>query len=878
MGGEISSSLLELRNLNYLDLSHNYFGGLKIPKFIASHGQLKHLRLASVGFIGPLPHQLGNLSNLITLDLSFNSVTIDSLDWLSGLSSLRYLNLSGLNLSAVDSWQQSISKLPSLKELQLFSCSLHNVNPRSLPYINSSTSLEVLELSNNHLSPSIFSWVVNISRNLVHIGLHENKLTGPIPDVFTSTVSLQSLVLSFNQLEGGIPKSFQNLCSLEVIQLGRNKLSDRLLDSLKNLSCAEDTLKYLDLSSNRFWGPFPDVASFSFLIELFFDDNILTGTLPKNLGQLSKLERLGLVYNQLSGPLPDFTGLSSLRWLRLHNNQLNGSIPESIGQLYRLEDMDISSNLFDGNILESHFSNLSRLQYLHISQNPLSFNVSSDWFPPFQLSSLAMESCKVGPAFPKWLQTQRKLNSLDMSKAGISDSIPSWFLDLPSTLVYLNISFNQIHGKLPHLSSKSNSGISFDFSSNRLYGPLPSFPPGTFSLFLSKNMFSGSISSLCASPPSQLYQLELSDNRFSGQIPTCWGQFQGLRILNLARNNFTGRIPSSLGYLPAIGIIRLQKNNLTGEMPSFQNSKSLALLDLGENRISGKLPKWLPEYLLVLRLRSNKFHGRIPTSWCSLQALQVLDLSLNNISGVLPQCFSNMTAMKSEFLTYASVYSADVVWKGIQMEFGRNLQLMRSIDISSNHLRGTIPESITSLLKLMSLNLSRNNLTGSIPSDFGDLNKLEALDLSRNHISGTIPTSFSSLNFLGKLDLSHNNLTGQIPLTTQLQSFDASVYMENLQLCGPPLTKYCPGDRKDEDPDNTENDKNQGNEDEELVTLGFYVSIGIGFFVGFWGVCGSLLLKSSWRYAYFRFWDNMNDWIYMTTRVFKARLQRALGS
>ncbi|PON58255.1 hypothetical protein PanWU01x14_168540 [Parasponia andersonii] len=91
--------------------------------------------------------------------------------------------------------------------------------------------------------------------------------------------------------------------------------------------------------------------------------------------------------------------------------------------------------------------------------------------------------------------------------------------------------------------------------------------------------------------------------------------------------------------------------------------------------------------------------------------------------------------------------------------------------------------------------------------------------------------------------------------------------MENLQLCGPPLTKNCPGDDEtDEKPRGPENDENQENQYKELVTFGFYVCIGVGFIVGFWVVCGSLLFHASWRYAYFRFWNNINDRIYVTTQ------------
>ena len=166
-----------------------------------------------------------------------------------------------------------------------------------------------------------------------------------------------------------------------------------------------------------------------------------------------------------------------------------------------------------------------------------------------------------------------------------------------------------------------------------------------------------------------------------------------------------------------------------------------------------------------------------------------------------------------------------------------------------------------SLLQLVGLNVSRNNLVGEIPQTIGQMKQLQSLDLSRNQFSGKIPSSMSELNFLSVIDLSYNNLSGKIPTSTQLQSLKASDFIGNPTLCGPPLIQKCPGDYGNKD-------------DEDEFGKWFYVGTGFGFAISFWGVCGSLLLKRSWRHAYFLLLDNMKNWLYVKTAVNVVRLRR----
>ncbi|WCJ21807.1 disease resistance family protein / LRR family protein [Euphorbia peplus] len=865
LGGELNSSLLNLKYLSYLDLSLNNFEGIEIPEFLGLFRNLRYLNLSYSSFSGNVPPRIGDLLDLQYLDLNGNSYTlfgvsglyVDNPEWLSGLSSLKYLDLGSIQINSSEGvWLNAVNKMPSLQELHLHECELSDILV-TLPFVNF-TSLLVLDLSKNSFNSSVPEWLFNLT-SLVKLDLSLNSFSGLISSGFSNLASLQDLDLSLNGYIGGqlLASSFGNLCILKNLKLAKNEFHGQISDLLRGFSvCSSPKLVSFELNSNQFNGELPDL-----------------------FGNLQNLRVLDFGYNSFWGSIPSSIGnLSSLEVLYLHSNKMNGSIPKSFGQLSKLVDLNLNVNSWEGVMTEVHLMNLSSLETIMLSTDPtksLILNVSYDWIPPFKLKYIELENCRVGPSFPMFLQVQRELTTVKIVNAGITDTIPEeWFSKLSSHLVSLDLSNNYIKGKLP-LKLEYPNLQSFDLSSNEFEGPLPLWSTNVTQLYLQYNKFSGGIPENIGELMPTLRNLHLSDNLLKGTIPSticrmmdlqvlalrnnklhgelidCWENTPSLWVVDASNNSLSGRIPTSLGYIRSLGMLLLSNNNLDGEIPSsLHNCSALSSIDLGGNRLSGEIPSWIGvnvSSIFMLRLRSNMLSGHIPRKICSLRYLHFLDLAHNNFSGIIPSCIDNLTSLvygnSSEQyynnFQYRLAYFKEqtmVVTKGREYEFSRNIALMNAVDLSENNLDGKFPDEITSLKALVLLNLSRNHLSGSLPTEIGNLIMLETFDLSHNNFSGTVPQSLSSLTFLSHLDMSYNNLSGKIPTGNQLQSLNASsIYEGNPFVCGFPLQAKCPGEETDDDVVNSGDEGSSGGDENDSMYPGLYVSIALGFLVGFLG-------------------------------------------
>lgn len=279
----------------------------------------------------------------------------------------------------------------------------------------------------------------------------------------------------------------------------------------------------------------------------------------------------------------------------------------------------------DGLITQDHFSKLTELQELHFSANSFTVELNPDWIPPFRLLSLGLQSCYLGPGFPQWLKSQKNISSLYMSNANIADTVPDWFWTVFSKAENLDLSKNNISGTLPANLGQMEASF-LDLSSNRFTGSVKQVPQNIITLDLSRNSLSGPLP-FNDRWPIFTESLFLSDNHFTGTIPTTLCQMKSLKVLDIRNNMITGKFPrcpdnvasrsrmvspntaspdsdssSDMPLSMSIQTLRLNNNSLSDEFPLLlQNCPELTFIDLGQNKLFGSIPTWIGQKLPQLK-------------------------------------------------------------------------------------------------------------------------------------------------------------------------------------------------------------------------------------------------------------------------------------
>ena len=397
---------------------------------------------------GSIPPALGNLSQLVYLNLSNNQLTGSIPPALGNLSELEHLYLADNQLTG---------SIP--------------------PELSNLSELTYLHLSNNQLTGSIPPELGNLS-DLQNLYLWDNQLTGSIPPALGNLSELQALGLSGNQFSGCIPNVLISVWISDLSRLGlplcdqdiacvedcatllgiKDTLagtaslnwSTRLPVSLwEGIIISNSRVTELYLYGDQLTGRIPpELGNLSQLTLLDLHSNELTGNIPATLGNLSELQALGLSGNQLTGNIPPALGnLPKLEWLSMSYNQLTG-IPPELGNLPKLKMLDLESNQLTGNIPPA-LGSLPKLTELYLRNNELTGPIPPELGSIPNLRSLSLGSNQLTGSIPPELGNLSKLDSLSLFDNRLTGSIPPELGNL-SKLEALLLSGNQLRGCIPY--------------------------------------------------------------------------------------------------------------------------------------------------------------------------------------------------------------------------------------------------------------------------------------------------------------------------------------------------------------------------------------------------------------------------------------------
>jgi len=243
---------------------------------------------------------------------------------------------------------------------------------------------------------------------------------------------------------------------------------------------------------------------------------------------------------------------------------------------------------------------------------------------------------------------------------------------------------------------------------------------------------------------SLLTHLDLSSSGVSGQIPISISKLTNLVSLDLSNQYANDNN-------------EISRNHLLLWEPSFKtmvrNFSKMRELYLDGVNISSSGEEWctaLVRYIpriRVLSLENCGLYGSIHPSFSSLRSLEVINLRLNTMSGAFPQYFA-------DFLNLSVLMLLGSDLNGLFPPKIFELKHLTSLELSGNANLMLKVETLPKGCSLETLALDGTNLSIAKPSSFGNLRFLQALHLDAKVISKELSSSLSTLDSLEELSLS----------------------------------------------------------------------------------------------------------------------------
>ncbi|KAG7944210.1 hypothetical protein I3843_15G088100 [Carya illinoinensis] len=224
--GKLEGDIGELTELTTLDLSSNRGLSGSLSPRLGNLQKLNFLILAGCSFSGDIPDELGNLSELLFLALNSNNLTGNIPPSLGKFSKLYWLDLAENMLTG---------PLP--------------ISTSMAPGLDHLLAAKHFHFNKNKLSGPIPAKLFSSNMKLIHILFDGNQLSGSIPPTLGLVNSLEVLVMEYGSLQGPIPRDLFSFPQLQQVKLRNNKFNDTL--DMGEHEKISPQLKLVDLQNNN---------------------------------------------------------------------------------------------------------------------------------------------------------------------------------------------------------------------------------------------------------------------------------------------------------------------------------------------------------------------------------------------------------------------------------------------------------------------------------------------------------------------------------------------------------------------------------------------------------------------------------------------------
>ncbi|WVY98928.1 hypothetical protein V8G54_031079 [Vigna mungo] len=443
-------------------------------------------------------------------------------------------------------------------------------------------------------------------------------------------------------------------------------------------------------------------------------------------------------------------------------------VHHSILQLKYLTFLDLSGNRFPNSSIPMFIQSLEHLQTLSLSDSLFSGRIPHVLGNLTKLNYLDLGlSSHLFVDDSDWISKLSSLQYLDLSHVnlGKAENLFQVLSMLPS-LSEIHLAKCRLNELFPHQLARAINfsraqilSLAENELEDRMLDAFQNLTSVTYIDLSDNNLIS---TPFWLSSCTKLNTLMLNNNAFFGSFPPLQNM-SSLTVLHLSNNNFDS-VPSWLAMLKGLAVLDLEGNNLShiqGSLASILgNCCHLQELYMSGNKIQGdalgdSIPSGCISYDLERLYMSYNELDRFPEWLKQFVNLQYLDLSENHINGSIPRTIGQLKKLVSLYLQ-SNKLSRNIPYSLVQ------LQNLQNLDINQNHLEGFIAD-IRLPKSLLYLNLTNNHITGSLPQDIDDrLPNLTHLLLGNNLITGSIPNSLCNLD-LYHIELSENMLSGEIP-------------------------------------------------------------------------------------------------------------------